>query len=174
MYQNFTPRPENKHDNGTSPLLIRDTSSFMFVVFLLLFLSFRWCSFTLLPRFSAGSTGSLRCILNFRPTRRFFFCGWEKNGGETHMFPCLSAKLCFNSSSSYGKLIATFVWRGVWDSSILNWTLNFISSCFFWWAILGVSIWCCRWQNPGGALDAATAGCGLLLCSHLGAAFFGP
>ena len=131
MYQNFTPRPENKHDNGTSPLLIRDTSSFMFVVFYCYSLVFGG---VVLP-----------CCLGSPPVpqevyvaswifaRRgvFFFCGWEKNGGETHMFPCLSAKLCFNSSSSYGKLIATFVWRGVWDSSILNWTLNFISSCFF-------------------------------------------
>ena len=86
MYQNFTPRPENKHDNGTSPLLIRDTSSFMFVVFLLLFLSFRWCSFTLLPRFSAGSTGSLRCILNFRPTRRFFFVDGKRMGARRTCF----------------------------------------------------------------------------------------
>lgn len=70
------------------------------------------------------------------------------------MFPCLSAKLCFNSSSSYGKLIATFVWRGVWDSSILNWTLNFISSCF----LVGYP-WCFNLMLPVQTESRWSIGC---------------
>ena len=94
MYQNFTPRPENKHDNGTSPLLIRDTSSFM-VVFLLLFLSFRWCgliffhgcfALTLLPRFSAVFNRKFTLHPEFSPDEAFFFVDGKRMGARRTCF----------------------------------------------------------------------------------------